>query len=88
MLTDAIILNESRAELSPVREHYGGPRQLHLRLKLRSKDLAVCPDLVKAIKRYLITEYGPLGLVLRARIRSCELLKISVVLRVNLCLTK
>ncbi|KAK9786072.1 hypothetical protein WJX73_005993 [Symbiochloris irregularis] len=56
VLTEAIILNESRSELSPVREHYGGPRQLHLRLKLRSKDLAVCPDLVKAIKRYLITE--------------------------------
>lgn len=56
LLTDAVILNESRTELSPVREHYGGPRQLKLRLKLRSSDLELAPDLIKDVKRHLITK--------------------------------
>ena len=56
VLTDAIILNESRIELNPVREHYGGPRQLKLRLKLRSSDLHLAPELTKNLKRHLITK--------------------------------
>ena len=54
VMTDAVIWNESRTELSPVREHYGGPRQLKLRLKLRSSALAIAEELAKDIKRHFM----------------------------------
>lgn len=56
MLSDTVIYNESRIEMSPVRTHYGGPRQLDTKIVLRASCIDQIPEIVSAIRNFLITK--------------------------------
>ena len=56
ILSDTVIHNESRIEMSPVRAHYGGTRQLNTSIVLRATCIERVPEIVSALREFLITK--------------------------------